>query len=48
MVKEQPERRRSRFAICREWLCWALLALVIVGFWVFLGRTAYLWFKGFF
>jgi hypothetical protein len=48
MAKEQSARGRSRFAICREWLCWALLAIAIVCFWVFLGRMAYFWLKGFF
>jgi hypothetical protein len=48
MAKEQPARGRSQLAICREWLCWALLTIAIVGFWIFLGRTVYLWLKDFF
>lgn len=48
MVEEQPVRRRSRFAILREWLCWALLAIAIICFWVVLGRMAYAWLKGLF
>ncbi len=48
MVEEQPLRRRSRFAAFREWLCWALLAIAIFGFWVVLGRMAYSWLRGLF
>ncbi len=41
MVRDLKARRRSRFAICRDWSCWALLTIAAICFWVLVDGTAY-------